>query len=76
MKMIREDDDGIDAERSLTLHRSERGAQGVKVFRQEMTAAFQESDREKVGTAGEIGADIVRHEGEFAASIARSKGKP
>jgi len=75
MKMIREDNDGVDAERSLTPHRSERGAQGVNVFRQEMTAAFQESDREKVGTAGGIGADVVRHEGEFAASIARSKGK-
>lgn len=75
MKMIGENDDRVDVKRLLTPHGNRGGAQGVNVFGQEMTAAFQESDREKVGTAGDIGTDIVRHEGEFAASITRSKGK-
>ena len=52
-----------------------RRTQGVNVFRQQTTAAFQEGDREKVGTARHIGADVVRHSGEFAAFAARSKGE-
>ncbi len=64
MKMIREDDDGVDAEWSLPPHRSERSAQGVNVFGQKMAVAFQESDREKVGTARYVGTDVVGHIGE------------
>ena len=75
MQMIGEHDDGIDMEGPFAPHGNERGAQGVNVFRQEMTPAFQEGDREKVGTAGDISADVMRHSGEFAAFAARSKGK-
>ena len=45
------------------------------MFRQQTTVAFQEGDREKVGTAGDIGVDVMRHSGEFAAFTARSKDK-
>jgi len=75
MQMIGEDDDSVDVKRSLPPHGNKGGAQGVNVFRQQATAAFQEGDREKAGTAGDIGADVMRHGGEFAAFTARSKGK-
>ena len=45
-----------------------------------MMVAFQEGDREKVRTAGNMAADVVGmgcsgHGGEFAAFTARSKGR-
>ncbi len=76
MQMIRENDDSVDVKRSLPPHGSEGGAQGVNMFREQAAVAFQEGDREKVGTAGDIGADVMRHGGKFAASTTRSKGKP
>ena len=76
MQMIGEDNDSVDVKRSLPPHGNERGTQGVKMFRQEIPAAFQEGDREKVGAAGDIGADVMRHGGEFAAFAAQVKGKP
>lgn len=75
MQMIRENDDSVDVKRSLPPHGNERGTQGVNLFRQEIPAAFQEGDREKVGSTGDIGANVMRHGGEFAAFTARSKGK-
>ncbi len=75
MKMIGEDNDSVDMERSLPPHGSERRTQGVNVFRQQAAAAFQQGNREKVGTAGHMGADVVRYGEEFAAFAARSKEK-
>ena len=75
MKMIGEDNDSVDVKRSLMPHGNKGGAQGGNVFRQQTTVAFQEGDREKVGAAGDIGANVMRHGGEFAAFTARSKGK-
>ena len=70
-----ENNDRVGMERALTPHGNERGAQSVKVFRQEMAVALQEGNREKVRTARDIAADVVRHDGEFAAFVARSKDK-
>ena len=75
MQMIGEHDDGIDMEGPFAPHGNKGGAQGVNMFRQQTTVAFQEGAREKVGTAGDISADVMRHSGEFAAFTARSKGK-
>lgn len=73
--MIGEDNDSVDVERSLTPHGNKGGAQGVNVFRQQTAVTFQEGDREKIRTTGYIGTDVVRHEREFAAFAAPSKGK-
>ena len=76
MQVIGEDDDSVEVKRSLPPHGNKGGAQGVNVFRQQTTVAFQEGGREKVGTTGHIVADVMRHSGEFAPFAARSKGKP
>ena len=76
MKMIGENDDSVEVKRSLPPHGNKGGTQGGNVFRKQTTVAFQEGDREKVGAAGDIGADVVRHGREFAAFAAQVKGKP
>ncbi len=70
-----ENNDRVDLKWALTSHGSEHGAQSVTVFRQEMTVVFQEGDREKVRTAGDMAVDVVRHGGEFASFAARSRDK-
>jgi len=61
MKMVGEDNDSVDVKRSLPPHGSEGGAQGVNMFREQAAVAFQEGDREKVGTAGYISSEVVGH---------------
>ena len=70
-----ENNDRVDMKWALTPHGSEHGAQSVTVFHQEMTVALQEGGREKVRTAKEMTADVVKHGGEFVAFSARSKDK-
>ena len=76
MPMIGEDDDRVEVQRSLPPQGNKSGAQGGNVFREPATVAFQEGDREKVGTAGDIGAEVMRHRGAVAPFTARAKGKP
>jgi hypothetical protein len=45
--VIRQNDDGIDGERSASAGRLEHLPKGVNVFGQEFPAAFQQRDREK-----------------------------
>ena len=42
-----------------TPHGNKGGAQGVNLFRQQATVAFQEGDHEKVRTIGDIGAEVI-----------------
>jgi len=62
MKVIGQDNDGLDAEWSALAGRLENLPKFVNVFGQEASAAFQQRNREKERAAGNKGAYVLRHD--------------
>jgi hypothetical protein len=65
MKVIRQNDDGIHFEWSTLPGRHERRSKIVKVFGQEVPAAFQQRDREEESAAWNKSANILRHKSDL-----------